>query len=618
MNIEQRAECLAPPLGNIAMPKRLVVAGFLIAGVVLVLVLAALVERIVYRGRILPGVAVARVHVAGDGERAALRAIEPAARAANTRAVRVRANGKQFALDPRSIGYRANARQTVRDAREAGRFRNPVAQVEGVVLRRVRADHVDLSASWDAARLEAMLDEWDQHVGHGLVNGGLKLDGTRVTVIEPKAGVGIIRSDAQRRLDAALRGDARGVVTLPVGRTSPSVGRDVVERAAVKARRALATAHVLRVQGTSITITPEQLATAMITTRRSGEVVLGIEPAKLRFMLGAALAGFERPPVDAGFAVDGPKVAIVPSVTGRQVDLARVAASIFAGRRSVEGHLVTARPTHDTAWAQRLHITGFVSTFTTNHPAGQARVKNIHHAADIVNNTIVEPGQTFSLNAKLGQRSERSGYVRAPVFASDEGFFEDFGGGVSQFSTTLFNATFFGGYKDVTHTPHSIYISRYPMGREATLNYGSIDNKFKNDTKAGVLIRTSYTATSITVSYYGDTGGRTVKTEGPHIIERTPATVECVESIFLMPGETSPVPEEPGYDGIKVENFRIVSKPGQPDKRERFSWTYQMRPKKVFCGVAAPAPPPTPPAPAPAAPPGPTPPASVTTPSSTP
>lgn len=134
MNIEQRAECLAPPLGNIAMPKRLVVAGFVIAGVVLVLVLAALVERFVYRGRILPGVAVARVHVAGDGERAALRAIEPAARAANTRAVRVRANGKQFALDPRSIGYRANARQTVRDAREVGRSRNPMAQIEGVVL----------------------------------------------------------------------------------------------------------------------------------------------------------------------------------------------------------------------------------------------------------------------------------------------------------------------------------------------------------------------------------------------------------------------------------------------------------------------------------------------------
>ncbi len=607
-----------PRLDNLAVSKRLVVAGFVLAGLVLVLVFAALAERIMYRGRILPGVRVAQVHVAGDGERAALRAIEPVARAANTRTVRVRASGQELTLDPRTIGYRADARRTVRHAREAGRSRDPIAQIEGVLLRRVRVDRVDLAASSDEARLDALLDDWDRRVGHGLVNGGLKLDGARVTVIEPKAGVGIIRSDARRRLVAALRGDTRGVVTLSVGHTSPSVGRDAVERAASRARRALATRHVLRVRGTSITITPRQLAAAMTTTRRNGEIVLGIEPARLRFVLGAALGHLERPSADARFAVDGHKVAVVASVTGRQVDLRRVAASIFAGRRSVVGRLVTTRPAHDTAWAQRLHITGLVSTFTTYHPAGQARVKNIHHAADVVNNTVVEPGHTFSLNAKLGQRSARSGYVQAPVFAADEGFFEDFGGGVSQFSTTLFNATFFGGYKDVTHTPHSIYISRYPMGREATLNYGSIDNEFKNDTTSGVLIRTGYTGTSITVSYYGDTDGRAVKAEGPHIIERTPATTECVNTVFLMPGATKQVPEEPGYDGIKVENFRIISKPGQPDTRERFSWTYQMRPKKMFCGVAAPvpAPPATPSTPAPAAPA--TPPAAPTTPSSTP
>ncbi|HEX2737861.1 MAG TPA: peptidoglycan binding domain-containing protein, partial [Acidimicrobiia bacterium] len=170
------------------MAKRLVVAGFVLAGLVLVLMFAALAERIMYRGRILPGVRVAQVHVAGDDERAALRAIEPAARAANTRRVRVRANGRQFTLDPRTIGYRADARQTVRDAREAGRSRNPIAQIEGVLLRRVRADRLDLSASWDEVRVEALLDRWDRRVGHGLVNGGLKLDGARVTVIEPKAG----------------------------------------------------------------------------------------------------------------------------------------------------------------------------------------------------------------------------------------------------------------------------------------------------------------------------------------------------------------------------------------------------------------------------------------------
>ena len=124
---------------------------------------------------------------------------------------------------------------------------------------------------------------------------------------------------------------------------------------------------------------------------------------------------------------------------------------------------------------------------------------NIHVAADVLNNTVVEPGQTFSLNEKLGPRTAEKGYVKAPILVED-GFGEDYGGGVSQLTTTLYNAVFFGGYEDVSHTPHTFYISRYPMGREATVNYPSIDLKFRDDTSHGVLIRTYYSDTSITVT----------------------------------------------------------------------------------------------------------------------
>ena len=72
-------------------------------------------------------------------------------------------------------------------------------------------------------------------------------------------------------------------------------------------------------------------------------------------------------------------------------------------------------PAHDTAWAQALGITHQVSTFTTNHPSGQPRVQNIHLAADVLNNTVVEPGQVFSLNDTLGPRTPEKGYVKAPV-----------------------------------------------------------------------------------------------------------------------------------------------------------------------------------------------------------
>ena len=67
-------------------------------------------------------------------------------------------------------------------------------------------------------------------------------------------------------------------------------------------------------------------------------------------------------------------------------------------------------------------------------------------------------------------------------------FREELGGGVSQVATTTYNAAFFAGMDDVEHHPHAFYLDRYPMGREATLYYGSLDLRFKNSTKYGVLI----------------------------------------------------------------------------------------------------------------------------------
>ena len=96
--------------------------------------------------------------------------------------------------------------------------------------------------------------------------------------------------------------------------------------------------------------------------------------------------------------------------------------------------------------------------------------------------TVLEPGQTFSLNDEVGPRTVERGFVEAPVYY--QGFTTDVGGGVSQLSTTVFNAAWWGGFEIVEHQPHSIWITRYPAGREATLNYGSIDNKFRNNSAA--------------------------------------------------------------------------------------------------------------------------------------
>ena len=198
--------------------------------------------------------------------------------------------------------------------------------------------------------------------------------------------------------------------------------------------------------------------------------------------------------------------------------------------------LHTTPPVRTTEWAKKLNITELVASYTTQHPCCQPRVTNIHLAADTINNTILEPGQTFSLNGALGPRTTEKGYQLAPGIGANLEFEDSVGGGVSQLSTTLFNAVFFGCYEDVTHTVHALYISRYPMGREATLNYPSIDNKFRNDSHSGVLIRTSYCGTSVTVSLYGNKEGRSCRAEGPHVLQTIPIEPEYVDDPSLPVG----------------------------------------------------------------------------------
>ncbi|MGH8983118.1 MAG: VanW family protein, partial [Acidimicrobiia bacterium] len=270
---------------------------------------------------------------------------------------------------------------------------------------------------------------------------------------------------------------------------------------------------------------------------------------------------------------------------GRTVNLQPVADAILQEQRAIVTTTVELPAALTTEAAQALNITELVSEFTTNHAAGQPRVHNIHRAADIVNNTLVLPGETFSLNDTLGSRDCANGWVAAGAFSTQDGFYEECGGGVSQFSTTLFNATFFGGYEDVAHTPHTIYISRYPMGREATLNYGSIDNEFKNNSSSGVLIKTSYTDASITVSYYGNREGRIVTAEGPNVVETIPIETVYEDTPLLPAGQQVPAEGENGYVGYKVENFRIIERPGQAPVRERFYWEYDMRPVKILRGT---------------------------------
>ena len=153
------------------------------------------------------------------------------------------------------------------------------------------------------------------------------------------------------------------------------------------------------------------------------------------------------------------------------------------------------------SWAAGGGITEVVGEFTTNHTCCEPRVSNIHRIADLIRGTYLLPGEPFSINDFVGERTEDKGFVPAGVIERGS-FTQDVGGGISQFATTFFNAAFFTGLDLDQYQSHSIYISRYPYGREATLSYPLPDLAVTNTTDYPVLVWTSYTDTSITVTMY--------------------------------------------------------------------------------------------------------------------
>ncbi len=589
-------EPLNPPgremLARVWHSQRWALVALVVSSAALLLVGVAVTQRIAHRDHVMPHVEVAGTDLGNESEPAAFHQVTDLGTRLALAAIHGHAGDQQLTLDPRAIGYRVDAAATVRAARRAGRSANPLDSLSGLVLRVFRADQVPLTVHYDSARLASVIDSWVGATGNGLVEGGLRFDGTQVAEIQPRSGIGIDRTEAERRVLDALRTGSTSIGRLPIGPAKPAIGMDEVTRAARAARRVLAAPVVLTAGSAKVELTPTQVASAMRTEIQGSRLRLRVDPAALRTAIGPAFGTIELAPKDATFAVTGTSVSVVPAVDGQTVSLDSAARAIAGGSHAVVAQVTTTVPAHNTEWAQKLNITELVSSFTTNHPCCQPRVTNIHRGADTINGTIVEPGQTFSLNEKLGPRTTEKGYLLAPGIGANLEFEDSVGGGVSQLSTTLYNATFFGCYQDVTHTVHALYISRYPMGREATLNYPSIDNKFRNDSHSGILIRTSYSSTSLTVAFYGNKEGRTCRAEGPNILETIPVEKEYTDDPTLPVGTEKELSH--GSVGYVVENFRIISRPGQPDVRERYVERYSMAKAKVARGTgpAAPAPPP--------------------------
>ena len=153
------------------------------------------------------------------------------------------------------------------------------------------------------------------------------------------------------------------------------------------------------------------------------------------------------------------------------------------------------------------------------------------------------------------------------------------GGGISQFATTFFNAAFYGGYEIVERAAHSYYFERYPAGLEATLSYPKPDVIIRNDTRSGLLIRCLYTATTITIKFYGDNEGRKVRRKRSQAFDFTDPPIEYIADDELKPGKEKVFFR--GRRGWSIKVARILEYADGKKKEEGRRVVYKPRVRKV-------------------------------------
>jgi vancomycin resistance protein YoaR len=343
----------------------------------------------------------------------------------------------------------------------------------------------------------------------------------------------------------AVRVPAERVVSGPVRLVNPSTGDD-------------------------LELTPAALASLVAVTAEpdadEGERLrLGVDDTALRDHLEdqGGRDAYDADPVDATFSVDGDQVEIVGGTPGFTLDVDATAERLLEVATEEEGDPDEVReaslpgettdPDVPREELEDLGVEEEVSSFTTELTPGEPRNTNIQLGAEILDGTLIEPGERFSLDDHLGPRTRDRGFVENGYIDADGDLTEVVGGGTSQLATTFFNAAWFAGIELIDFQPHSLYFARYPMGREATISRGTIDVLVENDSPHAILVATEASESAVTVRFFSTSWAQVDSWTG--------------EPFDRVEGETR--------DGFTVEFGRTVTFPDGATREEEYAHRYE-------------------------------------------
>ena len=467
-------------------------------------------------------VALDGIDVGGMTERQVKRVVSDHSEDVLDQIVTIEFEGGQARFSLLDLGFRYDQAATVDNVMETRRSGGPIAEMVSWVTTPFMVSSADVAWALDSDVAREVLAETPALTPKPPIEPAIAANGRGILRARPGEPGMTVDVDAViaglRRIDPlepprALSGD---LVLL-----APTVTDDDAESAVANLNDLTATGVLTSLAGRSIRLSPEQLRSQLEIRAREGAIEVSFDLAGLQEgienLYPEPIRPTRKPVLEV---VDGaPRVVKVgkpPMVCCSEGSAEAVAEMVLSGESEPFVAVpLQARAQDDPdilAWVDGSQIVEQVSSFTTPHACCETRVANIQRMADIVDNYYLLPGEALSLNEFVGPRTEENGFVAAGAIRRGH-LIQEVGGGVSQFATTIFNAAYFAGLDFDEYRSHTIYFSRYPYGREATISNPAPDLIIRNTTPYPVLIDTSYDDTSITVSMFSTRHARVEELE---------------------------------------------------------------------------------------------------------
>lgn len=431
----------------------------------------------------------------------------------------------------------------------------------------------------DQQKLNSVIEGVADEFAVAPVDATVKFEGGQIARTEAKDAVQLDVVETQRVVEAAY-GEGKGNAQVVTTNTPAKVTNEMVDNVVAEFAEPLTSGPVVLKAGSgAMEIAPGSLAEVATITQEGDKLVGSIDAKALFEETKEAQRGLNlKSAKDATLKFEGGKPVVVPSVEGETlaeadfVDAVNKAALADGAARTVPVKVTKQAPQVTTESLGGVDDLVVIGEFSTQFPHAPYRNTNLSRAASSVNGTVLSPGEIFSLNDTLGPRTTENGYVDGYVISGGR-LIKESGGGISQAATTLYNAGFFAGYKDIEHKPHSLYFDRYPAGREATIYYGSLDMRFQNDTKYPAIIQGS-----VNKSAPGKRGTITFKIWSKKTYDKVVST-ELKKSDFytgkdrVVTGDPKCEPQAP-IRGFTVTWQRLFYQGGKVVKTEDYRWKY--------------------------------------------